>query len=75
LGKVAVMIAMLTGKHNAAPIPCTNLKITTTVSPGATAQISDESPKAAMPTAVTRRRPNRSANRPAGIMNAPRAIM
>ncbi len=61
---VAWMIENTCGTSKAADAPCAILASTSTVSVGATPQISDVTVNAARPQESTRRRPNASPSRP-----------
>src|SRR5262249_38098064 len=65
LGKACRISASDAGVSAAAPHPCRTLAATSTPTPGATAQMADATVKTPIPARKTRRRPRRSAHRPA----------
>ncbi len=74
-GKARRISASDTGVSAAAPNPCRTLAATSTPTPGATAQSAEATVKTPIPARKTRRRPRRSAHRPAPIIPAARTIV
>ena len=63
--------AIDTGKMRAAPMPCTTRATISHVSFGAAPHTADSTPNRTSPLTMTRRRPKRSARRPAVTISAP----
>ena len=63
-GKTAMIVASVLGTSSAPAAPCTMRAATSSSAVGATAHISDVTPNSAVPSAKTRRRPNRSLSDP-----------
>jgi hypothetical protein len=68
-GMIAVAFASASGWVSGAPAPCTSRATINASSDGATAQASDDTPKTAIPSRNSRRRPKRSASRPEPAIN------
>lgn len=70
-----VTSAKAAGMMSAAPTPCATRAAISSGTEDTTPQISEVTPKIAMPTTSTERRPSRSPARPAGMSSDPSAIM